>query len=145
MAADAALFPTGKCEKPLYQPHLQHQESEKKRQLILGLGGNLEDRHEELECQRLQLLNPFLRENLQFLHEAHDHEKLECRRAAPQSAAKTKNRKRPSALPPAVPPAVAHDIQRDLGHVDNLLGNRTQRIEKRRTSTSCSPISGTGT
>ena len=32
----------------------------------------------------------------------------------------------------------------DLGHVDNLLGNRRQRV-KGSTSTSCSIISGTGT
>ena len=57
MAADPALFSYGeKCEKPLHQPHSQHQESEKKRLLNLGLGGNLEDRHEELECQRQPLL-----------------------------------------------------------------------------------------
>ena len=85
------------------------------RLLILGLGGNLEDRHEELECQRQPLLHSVLGKNLEDLHDDHDHEKLGCQRSVPQSAANvgmlpvTRNRIRPSALPPAVPPAVAHD------------------------------------
>ena len=125
MAADAALFShREKCEKPLHQPHLQHQEIEKKRLLNHGQGGNLEDRHEELECQR----------------------------SVPQSAAKTKNRKRPSALPPAVLPAVAHDTsvagmssREILGTSITCSATGHSVLKKRRTSTSCSPISSTGT
>ena len=98
-------------------------------------GVNLEDLHQECErsAQLKELLNSVREENLEYLRVALYHQELECQRATPQSAAITKNRIRPSALPPAV----AHDTSVAQGcpperswHVDNLLGNRTQRIEE---------------
>ena len=63
-----------------------------------GPGGNLEDHHEELECQRRQqLLNSVLGKNLEDLHDDHDHEERDCQRSARRET-------RRSALPPTVPP-----------------------------------------
>ena len=83
------------------------------RQLNLGLGGNLEDRHEELECQRQPLLNSVLGKSLEYLHEAHDHEKLDCQRSARRTAAGARRETRRSALPSTVTPS-ADDEDRSL-------------------------------
>ena len=112
------------------------------------LGENLEGLHREYlrsdpqsaqECvsqKNASLLNSVQGENLKDRKYALHDQELECQRSAPFVAA-TRNRIRSSALPPAVLPAAGHAnrahgdvLGRDLGHFDDLLGIRHERVEE---------------
>ena len=71
----------------LQTPHPQSEEMRMKLLKKPGLGENLEDHREELECQRSARdaqLNPVLCENLEDLHGNHE-EELQCQRSARQT------------------------------------------------------------
>ena len=85
--------------------------------------------------QKASLLYSVLGENLEHTL-GHDNEELECRRSAPRSARQCGWESARSALPPTVPLTAgqeqenAMDTERDLGHIDNLLGNRQVQTPK---------------
>ena len=84
-----------KCEKPLPQVHLRHQEYQldsAKMEMNSRLGENLEDLHGEYQRSARHLLNSVLGENLEDLRVAHHPAELECPRSAPQSAETRKRR-----------------------------------------------------
>ena len=108
------------------------------------------------ECDRSaqqKLLNSVREKNLEDLRVALYHEELECQRAAPQFAAITKNRIRPSAPSTSCSTRCGSRHKRRAGMSSReTLGTSItcsatghSVSKKRKTSTSCSPISGTRT
>ena len=97
-------------------------------------GENLEDHHQQ-ECRRsapqYAATKLVLRGNLKNLHDHHECRELECPRSARQTATAERNKTRQSALPPTVPPVhktLRDSVLRDLGHCDNLLGDRSVEL-----------------
>ena len=83
------------------------------------------------------LWKPVLGRNLEDLHgDANEHRELKYQHSTRQTAAGERNETRQSALPPTVPPVCGSQskvplrdvVLEDLGHFDNLLGNRMDDV-----------------